>query len=267
MRTRMNLRGRWILVTGASSGLGYAMSHVIARDYGGNLVLAARRNERLVELAELVQSKYGVKAVPLRTDLRNPDEVENLFLRCTSGRSLQAAILNAGVSHFGRHLDIQDDLSNGLLATNVSSVVYLTRRLTQHFVEQAECGGLMLVSSLAGFIPLPYQSLYSACKAFGASYGQALREELRGTSVSITVFAPGGIGTELLEKSGLERKFKKNSLGIMQADRCARIGVKALVRRKALSIPGVLNKSLYAGIRLAPRPLALRIAAMMFQEK
>lgn len=241
------------------------MSHVIARDYGGNLVLAARRRTRLVDLANDLRAQYGVEAVPCQTDLRNPEDLERLVLESTSGRSLRSVVLNAGVTYYGRHCNISSDLSDAILATNLSSMVALTDSFVKYFNQQPNGGGLLLVSSLASFLPLPYQALYGASKACLTSFAHALREEMRGTKVSITVFAPGGIATEMLEYSGLDQRFNRDGIWVMPAEQCAKLAVRALVRRKSLAVPGMANKLTYGLIRVAPRALVTRMAARLYR--
>ncbi|MFO7907530.1 MAG: SDR family NAD(P)-dependent oxidoreductase [Pirellulaceae bacterium] len=265
MRGPIDLRGKWVLVVGASSGLGHSMSHVVARDYGGNLVLAARRRTRLVDLANTLRAQYGVEAVPCQTDLQNPADVERLVFESTSGRSLRGVLLNAGVTYYGRHCNISNELSDAIITTNLSSIVALTECFVKYFSQQPQGGGLLLVSSLASFLPLPYQALYGASKAFVTSFAHALREEIRETNVSITVFAPGGIATEMLEYSGLDKRFNRHGIWVMPAQRCAKLAVRAFVRRKSLAIPGVLNKLTYAVIRVTPRALVTRMAAMLYR--
>lgn len=267
MPVPIDLRGEWVLVTGASSGLGRAMSCIVARKYGGNLVLVARREERLVELAEKLRAEYGVEAVHCVADLREPEEVERVYSESISGRLLRAAILNAGVTYYGNHLEIEQGQSEAIIATNVSAVVTLTNRLVRYFSQRPDGGGLLLVSSLASLLPLPYQALYGASKAFVTSFGQSLREEIRGSNVSITVFTPGGIATEMLAYSGLDRRFDREGVWVMGAERCAEIAVKGLVRRKAFVVPGVLNKLTYAVIRVTARPVVTRIAALLYRVK
>ncbi|MBM4091426.1 MAG: SDR family NAD(P)-dependent oxidoreductase [Planctomycetes bacterium] len=267
MRSRLKLRGRWVLVTGASSGLGYEMCHVIARDYGGNVLMAARRYDRLTQLADVLRSEYGVEAIARKTDLSSLEETERLFSIATEGRAIHAAILNAAVTYYGPHLAIPDDVTQGILATNVTSVVCLARRFTQYFIDRQEGGALMLISSMAGFLPVPFQSLYAASKAFVSSFGQSLREEVRGRGISITVLTPGGIRTELINKSGLDRRIRRESFGNMDAGRCARIAVRAMVRRQTVCIPGVLYKLLDGTTRVLPRWLPIQIAAHLYREK
>ncbi|MFY0579814.1 SDR family NAD(P)-dependent oxidoreductase [Cystobacter fuscus] len=270
MNRTIDPRSRWTLVTGASSGLGLEMARAIARDHGGNVVLVARREDRLKTLCEELRAKHGVQAAFIVADLSRPEDVERVFAEATRERVLHGAILNAGVTYWGEAMKLDWDAFQALLNTNVTSMVRLSSLLLPHLIEQARGGaaGLMLISSVAAFIPVPYQAAYSGTKAFILSYGQALAQELRHTGVSVTVFAPGGISTELLESSGLSRRFKAGDLGVMTAAQCASHAVRAFVQRKELSIPGLLNQTLALASRLLPRGLlAQRTAAMYRPER
>jgi len=114
---------------------------------------------------------------------------------------------------------------------------------------------LMLVSSLGGSIPIPYQAAYSATKAFVTMYGRALQAERSRHGATVTVYAPGGIATELLEKSGLDQKFGAGHPGIMPVDRAATAGIDAFLRRARFAVPGLANKASLWGARLLPRPM------------
>ncbi|MBZ4416815.1 SDR family NAD(P)-dependent oxidoreductase [Myxococcus sp. RHST-1-4] len=260
----MDFRGRWVLLTGASSGLGLEMARVLAREHGANILAVARREERLVALREELTSKHGVQVVPLVADLARPGEPKRLFEAAVAGREVHGAILNAGVTFYGRALEQSPEDFQAMLATNVSSLVELSRHFASHLSAHRTPGGLMLVSSMAGFSPLPYQTAYAATKAFVISYGRGLAYELRDAGVSVTVFAPGGIATEMLEVSGLSRKFKAGDLGIMPADTCARLAVDAFARRRELYVPGLLNRFLALAMKVLPQGFLISRSAALY---
>ncbi|HLM43029.1 MAG TPA: SDR family NAD(P)-dependent oxidoreductase, partial [Myxococcaceae bacterium] len=202
MNQTLELRGRWTLITGASSGLGLELARHIAKEHGGHVVLVARRRERLETLAEELRSRYGVQAACVTADLSRPEDVERLFTEATTGRDIHAVILNAGVTYWGEAMKLGWSDFQAMLDTNVTSLVRLSTLFVPYLIERGTHGGLMFVSSVAGLIPVPYQAAYSGTKAFVTSYGQCLAQELRPKGVSVTVFAPGGISTELLVNSG-----------------------------------------------------------------
>lgn len=265
MITPMNLRGCWVLVTGASSGLGHEMARVLARDHGANLLLAARREERLAALVKELTAAHGVEAVAVPTDLTRAADVDRLVDACTTGRQLHAAVLNAGVAWHGAHVDLPGEVFATMLATNVTSLVHLTGKLLPHLEAAGGGGGLLLVSSLGGVMPMPYQAAYGATKAFVTHLGLDLREELRGKSVSVSVFAPGGIATEMVTNTGLDARYPEGSVWLMAADRCARLGVRTLVRRKAYVVAGLLNRIGSFLLRVLPRPLLARAMAKAYR--
>ncbi len=266
MAKRLQLRSRWVLVTGASSGLGLEMARVLAREHGAHLVLVARRRERLDALCDELQRAHGVQAVAVTADLAQDGAAERVMAEATAdGRRLDAVVLNAGVTYYGDALAQEPASLQALLRTNVLGMADLASRAGRHFLEGPEQdghrGALLLISSVGGLMPVPYQAAYAASKAFVTSYGLSLGEELRGRGVSVSVFAPGGIATELLSLSGLDAKFKAGQLGVMEAPACAAHAVEGLVARRALVVPGLLNQALAGLPRLLPRRfLAGRVA-------
>ncbi|MCL2012157.1 MAG: SDR family NAD(P)-dependent oxidoreductase [Cystobacterineae bacterium] len=259
------LKGTWTLVTGASAGLGRAMARIIAGTYGGNLLLVARRKERLEELATQLQTKYNVWAKALPADLSTPEGVEACFRAACAQKGFSTAILNAGITYWGRVQEQSTENLNSMLSTNVLAPAQLALRFAQHFARHGG-GRLLLVSSVAGFAPMPMQSSYGATKAFLTSFGQGLRHEFRKDKVHITIFAPGGIDTELLALSGLGQKFKPGSTGIMRAPLCAHLALKGLLANKGLVVPGLSNRLLAFAMRHFPAPLVLPIIERLYRK-
>src|SRR4051794_10453844 len=102
----MDFRGKWVLVTGASSGLGRDMARILAKVHGANIIPVARRKERLLELKQELESSAGVRVDPLAIDMSKPDNLEAILSHATDGRSLYGAVLNAGVTHFGNYHEL-----------------------------------------------------------------------------------------------------------------------------------------------------------------
>jgi short-subunit dehydrogenase len=236
---RMDFEGRWVLVTGASSGLGREMTKVLARDHGANVIPVARRMERLEELKREIESTSSSKVAPIAADLSRIDEVDRVFREATAIAPVYGAILNAGVTHFGEYHELSWSDFENMLATNVTSVVRLTTALVPYLEERRDGGGVMLVSSMAGLTPVPYQTAYSATKAFLVNFGCGLYHETRSRGVSVTTFVPGGIKTEMT--SG--ERFEALGGWLMPADKCAREAVDCFKRRKYLHVPGVFMRA------------------------
>ncbi len=254
----MDLRSRWVLVTGASSGLGREMARVLAREHKANLVVVARRTERLEELKGELESETGVSVVPVGADLAKLDDVNRVFSEATRGRELQAAVLNAGITHFGPHDELEWDGFERMLSVNVTSVVRLARHLAPYLEQENHGGGMMIVSSMAGFVPVSYQTAYSGTKAFLVNYACALHHELAPKNVSVTTFVPGGVVTEMTagERFGPLRGW------LMPAEQAAREGVDAMRARRYVFAPGVANRMQLTFARFLPqRFLTGRVAA------
>ncbi|HEX6591604.1 MAG TPA: SDR family NAD(P)-dependent oxidoreductase [Moraxellaceae bacterium] len=247
----LSLQGRWVLLTGASSGLGEAMARQLVRDHGAHLVLVARRAEKLQALrTELEQ--LGAQCQVIAADLSREADVQRVFDQATAHAVIQGVILNAGITHFGRHEELSWPDFRQLLDTNVSSLVQLASLFAPYMARQNSGGALLLVSSIAGFVPVPYQAAYAGSKAFVSNFGLSLGQELREQGLSLTVFAPGGIDTAMTQNSRL--RYFENSPFLQDVDSCARDGLQAFIARKALFVPGRLNRAQLLATRLVPRP-------------
>lgn len=255
---RMDFRSRWVLVTGASSGLGREMARLLAREHGANLVVAARRRERLEELKAELESAAGVKVLPVAADLAKLEDVDRVFEEATRGRELYAAILNAGITHLGAYDELEWDDFQRMLDVNVRSVVRLSSMLVPYLEQRGQGGGMMFVSSMAGVVPVAYQTAYSGTKAFLVNYGCALHHEISGRNVSVTTFVPGGIETEMTDGED----FGGLRGWLMPVKKVAREGVHALGTRRFLYAPGVGNRLSLAFAPFVPRRfLTGRVAA------
>jgi short-subunit dehydrogenase len=255
----IELQGRWVLVTGASAGLGKAFASQLARRHKANLVLVARRKDRLEALASELEQISGVKAMAIAADLSRTEDVDRVIAEATQGRQLTAAILNAGVTHYGHFHELGWADFQTMLHTNVSAVVRMTTELIPHLEKDPQGGGLLIVSSMAGMTPTPYQTAYSATKAFLVHWGLGIWHELKGRNVSITTYTPGGIQTEMTsgEKFGPIRGW------LAKVDDVAETGLEALRSRRFLAVPGIDNRAGNFVFRFLPRRFVTgRLAAV-----
>lgn len=242
----MNLKGQWVWVTGASSGLGLEMCKQFAK-LGANLIITARRVDRLEALAvELRASGVEVKVLP--GDMSKSEDVERI-IGVAKTVPLGAVVLNAGVTHFGHHHELEWAAFEAMLHTNVISTTRVTTELVKHFQATGASGRIMLVTSLTGLLPLPFQAAYSATKAYLTSFGTALAHELQGSNISITVFAPGGIDTEQTAGS----RYNSLRAWLAPADAVALEALGALRARQPLHIQGFLNRLGFFVFRFLPR--------------
>ncbi len=255
---QMDFQGRWVLVTGASSGLGWEMTKVLAKEHGANVIPVARRLPRLEELKREIESTSSARVRPIAADLSRVEEVDRMLQEATADTPLYAAVLNAGITHFGEYHELSWSDFEAMLATNVTGAVRLATKLVPYLEERAEGGGLLLVSSMAGLTPVPYQTAYSATKAFLLNFGCGLHHETVGRGISVTTFVPGGIKTEMTAGE----RFQALGGWLMPADRCAREAIDCFKRRRYLHVPGVVMRAGAALLGVVPRRLLTsRVAA------
>ncbi len=236
--TKLQFKNKWVLVTGASSGLGAEIARQLAANHGANLILLARRKDKLEQLKSELEGNTGVKVKLLIADLSKPGEVDQALDDILADDQLYAAVLNAAITHFGPHRDLSWTEYETMLQTNVNAVVRMTNRLTTYFENNNHEGGLMIVSSMAALIPIPYQAVYSGTKSFLLGFATALRFELKNKNFSITVFTPGGIETEMTEGE----KFNDLRNWLTPVSQVAKDGLNAFEKRKLTHIPGFSNK-------------------------
>lgn len=261
----MQLRQTRTLVTGASSGLGREITRLIVKQHGGSVVAVARRTERLRELQQELGNAVGAEVLPLTADLASPEAVNRCFEEATALGGIDHAILNAGVTYYGKAIQQTDTSIESIIHTNNLGLSMLALRFARYFVDNKKPAHLMFVSSMTAFSPMPYQAVYAATKAFVTSLGLSLREELRGTGVVVTVFCPGGILTEMGELSGTAKKFGEGDIGMMDAPTCARYAVGAWLKGSDLAVPGFGNWIGSVAQRLAPRALVARTIERIYR--
>lgn len=245
----MNFSGKWVLVSGASSGLGQAMARKLALEHQANIIAVARRKTQLEELKFELESQSSVQVHIIDADLSRMEEVDRVLQEALSEREVYAAILNAGVTHFGAHSELNWDQFQKMLDLNVNSIVRITQPLVDYLAKKSnpkDRGGLMFVSSMGGLIPVPYQAAYSGTKAFLVNFGCALSEEIRDQKISVTVYAPGGIQTEMTQTA----QFKPLERWLMPVEAAAEEALEAFRSRKPVHVPGIGNRvgAFFAGI-------------------
>jgi len=265
MKESMNFSRRWIVVTGASSGLGKAIATLLASEHQANLILVARRLEKLEELKHSLEKAHSIQCKTIAADLSDINNIERMFRESIQNEEVYGVVLNAGITYFEEHQQLPWDQFEQLLATNVSGIVKAVELYLPYLTEKSKGGGIMLVSSVAGLLPVPYQAAYSGSKAFITHYGLALNEELRGDNVSLTIFSPGGIATEMTHSSGLAAQFEGSAV-LQSPEKCAAEAIKAMESRRALYVPGWLNRLQIFGARLLPRSLLIFFAGKIYRQ-
>lgn len=191
------------LVTGASSGIGAEFARYHASK-GGDLVLTARSQDKLTTLARELEAAHAIKAHVFAVDLGAPDGPASLVKQVTdAGINVEILINNAGFGGQGRHIGrpLEDELA--MIDLNTKALVSLCHHFGAQMAQRG-AGRILNVGSSAGFMPGPLQAVYFATKSFVQSFSQALDQELRDQGVTVTVLAPGYVGTAFAERAGLD---------------------------------------------------------------
>jgi short-subunit dehydrogenase len=242
------------VVTGASSGIGLELAKVFA-DNGYDLVIAAE-DDAIDTVGEELRGRGGVQVDAVQVDLSSYQGVEDLVARIrASGRPVDALAVNAGVGvggDFVRDTSVDDNLE--IVNLNVTSAVHLTHRVLSDMVDRKE-GRVLFTSSIAATTPGPFQTVYAASKAFLASFGQGLREELKDTGVSVTTLMPGPTDTNFFDRAGMQDTKVAQSAKDDPAQ-VAREGFEALMKGEDHVVAGsVKNKAQALAGRVLPDPV------------
>jgi uncharacterized protein len=230
------------LVTGASSGIGAEIARELARR-GHHVTLAARREERLRELAEEVSDEHGVQAETVSADVASQSARKRLKAELTK-RNLAVEVLvnNAGFGSGGAFVELEAEKEAEMVRTNVEAVVALTGIFVPEMVERGR-GAVLNVASLIAFQPVPFQATYGATKAAVLSFSDALHEELRGTGVTVTSVCPGPVRTEFGASGGFGGADDRIPDRFwLDADRVAAEAVNALEKGDRVVVPGARNQ-------------------------
>jgi short-subunit dehydrogenase len=258
-------RGKWALVTGASAGIGQALARELAAG-GTNLVLTARRKDRLEEFAAELRAKHNIRTEVFAADLAQKDAPGEIFAFTKSlGLSVELLINNAGFGQFGEVPAVETQRLLDMVQVNCSAVVHLTRLYLPEMVERRS-GDVLILSSVAAYQAVPYISVYAATKAFDLLFAEGLAEEMRPHGVRVCALCPGSTESEFHTVAGQDHlKFSEKRRET--AEKVAHVGLAALAAGKPAVISGAGNTFSVMGQRLVPRSLVTRIAAGMFRPK
>jgi short-subunit dehydrogenase len=246
--------GLGTLVTGASAGIGREIALEAARRKA-RLVLSARRLLRLEELAEECR-RLGAPEVHVEpADLARREEVEALARRSAEALgSVDVVVANAGFGLAGLFERASADRMSEMLDVNVRATVLLVRALLPPML-RAGRGGVLVVSSMAGILPAPFQAAYAGTKAYLLNWAESLHQEAKDRGVVVTALCPGTTDTEFFEVSGY-RSTSKYLESRMSPVLVARAGLDGLARGRIRVVPGGKNRFLvFLGTRLSPRRL------------
>lgn len=251
------------LITGASRGIGAEIARQLAARRVGGLVLVARTESDLNDLAQEIRQHYQTPVTVLAVDLAQEDAAVAIKAETDRrGLSVDLLVNNAGFGSYGVFDETDANRDARLVHVNVAAVVALTHAFLPAMVARGG-GGILNVSSTAGFQPVPFMATYGATKAFVLSFSEALWAENRDRGVRVVCLCPGGTATDFdfgaAERGAFEGFLKSTTVEVAKA------GLDALDRNASYVVVGRANYASSLAVRLAPRALVARAAAAMFR--
>jgi uncharacterized protein len=256
-------REKTVLITGASSGIGVTFAETFAKQ-GAHLVLVARSEQKLKQLAADLARQYGIRTLVIATDLSQPNAAHLVYQQTNAnGWQVDVLVNNAGFATHGYFDQISLARQREEIMLNISAVVELTHLFMQGMV-QRRSGVIINVSSTSALQPVPYMAVYGATKAFVLSFSQALWEENRQRGIEVLALCPGATDTPFFEVvSAPEAAVGTRAT----TESVVKVALQGVAHRQSMVIEGRMNNLLAILPRLLPRQIAVRIVGRMVQPR
>mgnify|MGYP003309357770 CR=1 FL=1 len=249
------------LVTGASSGIGLEITKILAsQNY--DLVICARREKELQDLAEEISRQHTVNCKVIVADLTTEEGVDLLI---KDSGEIDILVNNAGFGILGDHLDMQLGRQLEMIELNIHALTRLSHVFGNLMVKKGK-GRIMNVASIASYISGPSFAVYCATKAYVLSYSRALHKELKNKGVTVTALCPGYTATKMMDNPDQGATLRIPSSMMMSAKDVAEIGIKACFAGKDIVVPGLANKFTTIIIRLFSKSLLIKIFGSFYRK-
>jgi uncharacterized protein len=246
------------LVTGASSGIGADLARELAAG-GHDLVLVARGEDKLRALAGELEKAHAIQAQVIGADLAEPDAAVRLKKTLDErGLDVDVLINNAGYALYGRFAETDAHDEMRMIQVNIVALTQLTKLLLPAMLERKK-GRILNVASTAAFQPGPLMAVYYASKAYVLSLSEALANECGGSGVTVTALCPGPTSTGFQARANMQESKLVKGKDIMSSAEVAKAGYRALMKGKAVVIPGASNKMLAQAVRFLPRSTVTKL--------
>jgi short-subunit dehydrogenase len=253
------------LITGASSGIGFELAHLFARD-GYRLILLARNRSTLRQIGDDLQERYSITVRIAPKDLAHPATPTELYNELReAGILVDVLVNNAGFGLAGGFLSTDWTQESEMLQVNVVAATHLTKLFLPQI--RAREGKIMNVASTAAFQPGPFMSVYYASKAYLLSFTEALAEELEGSGVTVTCLCPGPVKTNFQRRAYLQGTAMVNSPLMVDVREVARIGYEGLKHGRRIVIPGWKNRLGVELLRVSPRSTVTKVVRRLQEKK
>jgi uncharacterized protein len=249
------------LITGASGGIGLEFARIFTRE-GYDLVLIARSENKLQELADALKAQHGTQTIVIVKDLSQhsaPDEIYAEVER--AGIAVEALVNNAGYATYGKFAEIDLKTELDMMQVNMVALTHLTKLFLRPMVER-KSGKILNVASTAAFQPGPLMAVYYATKAYVLSFSEAIAAEVQDIGIHVTALCPGPTESGFQKRADMENSKLVQS-GLMDAHSVAEAGYAGLVGSQSAVVPGLRNQLMALVVRFTPRAMAARVAMNM----
>ncbi|OGX05759.1 MAG: hypothetical protein A3G87_10085 [Omnitrophica bacterium RIFCSPLOWO2_12_FULL_50_11] len=245
---------RWVLITGASAGIGEAFARRFARE-GWNTVLVARSRDKLESLARSLGQQHGAETLVIACDLSQHDATDEIYRKVKeAGIRLEGLVNNAAIGAHGKFHEVVLDRYLSMIDLNVRSLVQLTHLFLHEMMDRSR-GMIINVSSTACYQPLSYSSVYAATKSFVTSFTEALWLETKGTGVRVLNLCPGVTKTDFGTAAGM-RNFRQDPLA-EEPEAVVETAFRALKHDQPTAVSGWQNRLRLFLERLMPHRVLL----------
>lgn len=246
------------IVTGATSGIGKALTYKLARE-GYNLILVGRNNTRLEKLQKDLLEKYPIEVISFQMDVSDRMHIDKFEKWLEEEKiGIEIFVNNAGVGSFGRFNEVGLTEDMAVVDTNIGGFTYLLKIVTKHILKG---GTILQVASTAAFAPGPYMSVYYASKSYVLSLSMAIQEELKKEGIQVSILCPGPTKTAFQETAKMQKGEIANQLS-MSSWKVAEIAYKGILRGKSIIIPGTVNKLAVLGMSVLPVKLSTKAVGL-----
>ena len=253
-----------VLLTGASSGIGKAMAYEYAQR-GKDLILIARSEDKLIEIAKDLEKKYRIKSWVFAQDLTKPEAVDKIFnFTKTNGINVTYLINNAGFGLYGEYNKIDPEKEAAMLSLNIIALTSLTKKYLP-LMEQENYGKIMNVASIAALNPVPFMATYGASKAYVLSFTEAIATEYAKKGIQVMCLLPGYTATKFQDVASVHQSNYSTKVHPVSAEKVAKYAVKRLEKGKTVSIHQKPDQFLDFLMRFMPRKLIRNTAKKLLQ--
>ena len=253
------------LITGASSGIGLELAWICARN-NHNLLLIARHEDKLQELAKAIKEKYRVSVDYLSYDLNKVESAQAIYNYC-QGKDLFVNVLinNAGFGDWRKFIDSDIQRQLDMINVNISSLVYLSHLFLKDMKNNGG-GKIMNMASAAAFQPGPLMSVYYATKAFVLHFSEAVANELKENNITVTAICPGPTTSNFKKTANLDNSRLMKKRNLPSSRDVAEFSYKVMDKGKVVAVPGMINVFLSKLVNFIPRSIVVKIVRKMQEE-